>query len=175
MTDCNVTDCNVSDCNVSDCNVSALTAEEAHKILKQFEGLEQRQPVESDRADEEAQLLKERLRQALAIVASQSDYQILGVCSDTLAEGYQALRSYAEALGYLSNLDWPNLDLPNLEAQTIKGSAYIKFNPQLGSCYADPYSGHHRGVLVSCQSAAAPGLNEMYGHLPLDLFEAEER
>ncbi|MDP5017066.1 MAG: DUF1824 family protein, partial [Dolichospermum sp.] len=29
---------------------------------------------------------------------------------------------------------------------------------------------HHRGVLVSCQSYQEGGVNEMYGHLPLDLF-----
>jgi len=140
-----------------------LTVEEAHRILKQFDGLgqQQRQTVEVDRADPENQLVKERLRQALAIAARHSDYQILGICSDTLAEGCQALRSYAEALGYS----------PNLDLQAIEGSAYIKFNPQLDSCYAEFYGGHHRGVLVSCQSAAALGLNEMYGHLPLDLFE----
>jgi hypothetical protein len=37
-------------------------------------------------------------------------------------------------------------------------------------CYLDSYAGHHRGVLVSCQSYQEGGVNEMYGHLPLDLF-----
>ncbi|HEY9658957.1 MAG TPA: DUF1824 family protein [Allocoleopsis sp.] len=47
----------------------------------------------------------------------------------------------------------------------------MKFNPNASSCYADSYTGEHRGVLVSCQSAD-DGINEMYGHLPLDLFLA---
>ncbi|MBI4780257.1 MAG: DUF1824 family protein [Oscillatoriophycideae cyanobacterium NC_groundwater_1537_Pr4_S-0.65um_50_18] len=144
-----------------DSNLPTLSLEAAHKILKQFEGLEQRQATEAALKDE---TVRQKLRQAVAIAASHSDYQILGICSDTWAEGCQALQSYAEALRYLSDLDLP--------LQSIEGAVYIKFNPQLGSCYADAYSGHHRGVLVSCQSAAAPGINEMYGHLPLDLFEA---
>ncbi|HEY9629059.1 MAG TPA: DUF1824 family protein [Coleofasciculaceae cyanobacterium] len=143
-----------------DSNLSTLSLEAAHKMLKQFEGQEQGQAAEEALKDE---AVRQRLRQAVAIAASHSDYQILGICSDTWAEGCQALRSYAEALGYLSDLNMP--------LQPIEGAVYIKFNPQLGSCYTDAYSGHHRGVLVSCQSAAAPGINEMYGHLPLDLFE----
>ncbi|MBW4660646.1 MAG: DUF1824 family protein [Drouetiella hepatica Uher 2000/2452] len=143
---------------MSDPHLSEFAVEAAHKLLKQFEGVGEQQAVEEQTS---SQLLRERLREAVAIVSSHSDYQILGVCADTLAEGCRALRAYAAALGYS----------PNLDLRAIEGSAYIKFNPQ-GSCYAESYSGHHRGVLVSCQSAAS-GLNEMYGHLPLDLFEPE--
>lgn len=100
------------------------------------------------------------LRQALLLTAEASDYQILGICADTLAEGIQALESYAAALNYTPD--------PNLPA--IEEAVYIKFNPNSGLCYASPYSGNHRGVLVSCQSADETGLNEMFGHLPLNLF-----
>ncbi|HEY9640702.1 MAG TPA: DUF1824 family protein, partial [Coleofasciculaceae cyanobacterium] len=105
-----------------------------------------------------------RLRQALLLVVDQSDYQILGICSATFAQGCQALRAYAQALGYplSSNL------------QAIDGAIYIKFNPRLESCYVDAYNGAYRGVLVACQSDNAAGINEMYGHLPLDLFEEPE-
>jgi hypothetical protein len=100
------------------------------------------------------------LRQALLSVAQASDYQMLGICANTLTQGVQALQSYAAALNYA-----PELNLP-----TIEEAVYIKFNPKSGLCYASPYSGNHRGVLVSCQSADGEGVNEMFGHLPLDLF-----
>lgn len=111
-------------------------------------------------APQDAAINRALLRQALLLAAEASDYQILGICADTLAEATQALESYAAALKYA-----PELNLP-----TIEGAVYIKFNPNSGLCYASPYSGHHRGVLVSCQSADA-GVNEMFGHLPLDLFQ----
>lgn len=103
------------------------------------------------------------LQQALQIVAQQSDYQILGICADTLAQGIQALKSYTAALGY-----FPEINLP-----AFNGAVYIKYNPKSGLCYADDYSGAHRGVLVSCQSAYESGINEMFGHLPLDLFSED--
>ncbi len=103
---------------------------------------------------------QELIRQALLLVVSQSDYQILGICADTATPGILALKTYAQALGYPE----PNLNLAN-----IPGSVYIKYNPKTGLCYLDSYIGEHRGVLVSCQSASG-GINQMFGHLPLDLF-----
>jgi hypothetical protein len=100
------------------------------------------------------------LRQALLLVAQTSDYQILGICADTFAQAMQALQSYAAALQYT-----PTFNLP-----TVEEAVYIKFNPNSGLCYASPYHGNHRGVLVSCQSADEADVNEMFGHLPLDLF-----
>jgi len=99
---------------------------------------------------------------ALKAVAQKSEFQIFGVCAGNLSEGVTALKDYTQALGY---------DLPqDLAFDPVEGAAYIKFNPKSGLIYADSYSGDHRGVLVSCQSAHDDGLNEMYGHLPLDLF-----
>jgi len=103
----------------------------------------------------------DKIRLALKQVAEQSDYQILGICASSFAEATQALQGYATALGYT----------PALETlQPLEGSVYLKFNPRTGLCYIDTYTGEYRGVLVSCQSADGDGVNQMYGHLPLDLF-----
>jgi hypothetical protein len=125
-----------------------LDRQTAHQILKRAEGSE---PV----------LDRPKVRQALLQVASESDYQMLGVCADTLAQGIRALAAYGQALGYA----------PNLKLEPVEGAVYIKFNPNSAQCYASPYEGEHRGVLVSCQSTEETDVNEMYGHLPLDLFD----
>ncbi|NJR67046.1 MAG: DUF1824 family protein [Leptolyngbyaceae cyanobacterium CRU_2_3] len=133
--------------------LSAFSLQEAHEILKQFDCTRKGTAIEAD-----------RLRQALLLVASQSDYQILGICSETFTQGCQALQEYAQALGHTISLDLKPID----------SVTYIKFNPKLGSCYVDTYNGEYRGVLVSCQSTSESGINEMYGHLPLNLFEEAE-
>lgn len=133
-----------------------LTVEQAHQLLKQFDCL-QSEPKLADTYDQ-----RDRLQQALLQMASQSDHHMLGICADTFAQGYQTLQAYAQALGHSLDAD----------IQPIEGAVYFKFNPKLGSCYVAPYSGEHRGVLIACQSTADTGINEMYGHLPLDLFEA---
>lgn len=133
-------------------NASNLTVQEAHKILKVFDCLEINS---SENAPN-----KDSIRQALLLVTELSDNQILGVCADTAEQGIRALKTYAAALGYEVNKDLAPID----------GSVFIKFNPKTNLCYLNPYIGEHRGVLVSCQSANEDGVNEMYGHLPLDLF-----
>lgn len=125
----------------------------AHQLLKQFDCL-QTNPADCPP--------KETLQTALQTVASKSDFQIFGVCAGSLGEGVNALKAYAQALDYTLPEDY--------QLDEIEGAAYIKFNPKAGLIYADAYQGDHRGVLVSCQSAYDGGLNEMYGHLPLDLF-----
>lgn len=104
---------------------------------------------------------KSVVREALLVVSRYSEYQILGICADNTQAAIAALTSYAKALGYNPKLDFTPIDQ----------SVYIKFNPKTGLCYQNPYSGEHRGVLVSCQSPESTGINEMYGHLPLDLFD----
>jgi hypothetical protein len=136
-----------------------MNLKEAHMLLKQVDCLNS----EAFDAVFETSSSRARLRQALLQVVSQSDYQMLGICANSLPEGQRALETYAEALGYT----------PNLKCSPIQGAVYIKFNPKSALCYADSYIGDHRGVLVSCQSADETGINEMYGHLPLDLFEAD--
>lgn len=126
---------------------------EADRLLKQFDGLS---PLQS------AQIDRDLVRAALRQVVAQSDYQIFGVCADSLDQASLALQGYTTALGY-----HPQCNLPPLA-----GSVYLKYNPRSGLCYADTYRGEHRGVLVSCQSAEPEGLNQMYGHFPLDLWSA---
>lgn len=128
-----------------------LTVEAAQKILREFNCIENKTVSDAE---------KDLIRQALLLVSKVSDYQILGICAETATAGLSALASYTKALNYQ-----PNLDLP-----PVAGAVYIKFNPKTGLCYLDAYSGQYRGVLVSCQSAYG-SVNEMYGHLPLDLFE----
>jgi hypothetical protein len=137
---------------------TALTRESAHEILKQFDclldnSLQPPTPLNDD-----------LIRQALLFVVAESEYQMLGICAETLEQGIQALAAYGRALGYA----------PNLQLDPVEGAVYIKFNPNSVQCYASPYPGEHRGVLVSCQSTDEAGLNEMYGHLPLDLFDSPD-
>jgi len=133
--------------------LTELTVEAAHKILQAFTCIEQGSP--------ESPPSSALVRQALLLVTRLSDYQMFGICADTVAQGLAALKSYLPALGY--NIDEVTVD-------SIEGPTYIKFNSKTGLCYASPYPGSHRGVLVSCQSALSNGINETYGHLPLDLF-----
>lgn len=135
-------------------STSLTSLEEADRLLKQFDCLPSERSHPIDRT---------QLRAALQLVAQHSDYQMLGVCADSLAQAQKALKAYATALGYS----------PEVAVEALQGSVYLKFNPRSNRCYADSYPGDHRGVLVSCQSAEADGINQMYGHLPLDLFTAE--
>ncbi|HEY9621678.1 MAG TPA: DUF1824 family protein [Crinalium sp.] len=128
-----------------------ITLEDAHNILKQFDCANPASDIAAD---------SETIRQSVLLVAQHSDYQILGICADTIDEGRLALETYAKALDYA----------PQLAPSSLDGPVYIKFNPKTGLCYADSYLGHYRGVLVSCQSAYESGVNTMYGHLPLNLF-----
>ncbi|PAX60342.1 DUF1824 family protein [Brunnivagina elsteri] len=128
------------------------TLQDAKKILNKFNCVDIAPPIKSSE--------KALIRKALVAITSISDYQILGICADTAEEGLTAMKTYSLALGYE-----PPSDLPVME-----GPVYIKLNGKNGLCYIDSYSGHHRGVLVSCQSYHQDGVNEMFGHLPLDLF-----
>lgn len=135
-------------------NKTNLTVQEAHKILKAFDCINNNTASTPNKA---------LIREALLLTTDFSDYEILGICADTAEQGILALKSYADALGYE----------PNLNIGAIAGPIYIKFNPKTNLCYIDSYQGNHRGVLVSCQSAYDGGVNEMYGHLPIDLFLVE--
>jgi hypothetical protein len=136
-------------------NSTNLTVQEAQKLLKPFNC------IEGKSANSESE--KALLRQAVRLLAERSDYQIIGICADSTTQGLSALKNYAQALGYQSPLDLEPTD----------GPVYIKFNPKSRTCYLDSYTGTHRGVLVSYQSSYEEGINEMYGHLPLDLFELQ--
>ncbi|MBD2608571.1 DUF1824 family protein [Scytonema hofmannii FACHB-248] len=133
-------------------NHTNLTVSEAKKILNKFNCLDIAPVIKPSE--------KVLIRQALLLLTSLSDYQILGICADTEEEGMLATKTYSQALGY---------EVPS-NLPPIEGPVYIKLNGKNGLCYLDSYAGHHRGVLVSCQSYNEGGINEMYGHLPLDLF-----
>lgn len=137
--------------------LDSMSLSQAHQVLKQFDCALSSTSSSSSVSQQEVQT-------ALQVVAQHSEFQILGICADSTTEGILALRAYANALGYTLS------DLPD-SLQTVQGPVYIKFNPKAQLLYADGYSGQHRGVLVSCQSAYDDGLNDMYGHLPLTLFE----
>ncbi|XGV97013.1 MAG: DUF1824 family protein [Leptolyngbya sp. BL-A-14] len=129
-----------------------LTVEAAQTVLRQFLCVER-----SPGTTPEAALV----RQALLLVAAHSDYQILGICADTVEQATIALQSYLAALGYKT--------IP--EVTLLEGPVYVKFNPKTNRCHVAPYMGSYHGVLVSCQSAYDGDVNETFGHLPLDLFE----
>lgn len=134
-----------------------LTLDTALNLLRRYTCLDRLPAAEiPDRA---------QTRQALCLVAHHSDYQIFGLCADTLAVAEATLATYLSALGYEEKPSIPPLD----------GVVYVKFNPKTGRCHSDSYLGQHRGVLIACQSAYDGDVNETFGHLPLDLFaEVEE-
>jgi hypothetical protein len=91
-----------------------------------------------------------------------SDYQTLGICADTLAEGQQALELFLAALGVAVSLDLP----------AREGPIYLKFNTLKGAWYLDDYSGVSRGVLITFHTSE-PELSELsgtYGPFSFDLF-----
>ncbi len=136
-------------------NSNNLTVEEAQKILGNFSCMDTKS------VDSESE--KALIRQALLLITSESDYQNLGICADSAAQGFLALETYLHALGYKTNLDRSDIT-------SFVGSVYIKFNTHSESYYLDSYTGKYRGVLVSCQSSQDESINGTYGHLPLDLF-----
>jgi hypothetical protein len=132
-----------------------LTVEEAQKTLRDFSCINTK-PVDSESE-------KALLRQALLLLTHLSDYQNLGICADTVAQGFVALDTYLKALGYQVTLD-------RAEITSFVGPVYIKYNTQKETLYFDSYTGKYRGVLVSCQSLQDESINGTYGYLPLDLF-----
>ncbi|MBL1177745.1 DUF1824 family protein [Pantanalinema sp. GBBB05] len=129
-----------------------LALAEAQSVLRQFTCL--------DRLSPEAIPDQALTRQALLLVANHSDYQIFGICADSVEQATAALHHYLAGLGYE---EFP-------EVPALAGIVYVKYNPKTGRCHSDSYVGKHRGVLVSCQSAYDGDVNETFGHLPLDLF-----
>lgn len=126
---------------------SPITIAEAQAILANFSC---EQPGDASPED---------LRAAIHQVAQATDNQILGILADRWETAVTALTNYGAALA----LPMPT-ELPEPQAPL-----YLKYNPQTGLCYASPYSEQYRGVLIAFQSVE--GINELYGHFPLDLFD----
>ncbi len=137
----------------SETNSENLTLDTAQTLLRQFICVNDN---DTDRTAD-----RPLVQQAVLLVAQHSDYQIFGICADTVIQATTALHTYLKALGYSDRPDVPTED----------GALYVKFNPAKGKLHTEPYTGVHRGVLVSCQSAYDGDVNETFGHLPLDLFE----
>jgi hypothetical protein len=133
---------------------STLDLDAAQSLLRQFTCVD---PLTSEQLSD-----RPLVRQALVLVREHSDYQIFGICADSTEVAISALHSYLKALEYR--------DFPQPKAE-IKGPVYLKFNPKTKLCHLDTYIGHHRGVLVSCQSAYDGDVKDTFGHLPLDLWE----
>ncbi len=135
----------------------ALTLESALALLRQFTCLD----LLSQTPRPEAASVQE----ALLLVREHSDYQNFGISAETATAAIAALHTYLQALDYAER---------PTPTESVAGPVYLKFNPKTQLCYLNPYTGNHRGVLVSCQSAYDGNVNEMFGHLPLDLWEGEK-
>ncbi len=131
-----------------------LTVEAAQEILSRFSDMDVQSVSESEKA---------LIRQAILLLTSESDDQNLGICADSATQGFLALETYLQALGYKATIN-------QVDTTSSVGPVYIKFNSQRETYYIDSYAGKYRGVLVSCQSAENELINGTYGHLPLDLF-----
>lgn len=104
----------------------------------------------------------EQVRVALLLLTKSADFKLIGVCGETLAQAVPALYSYCAALGYPDvTVTFDPIDTPGV---------FVKFNPKTWTCYAAPYEGTERGVIVSCFSPYTGANNDTYGNLPLDLF-----
>ncbi len=93
-----------------------------------------------------------------------SDYQTLGICASTLAEGRRAMELFLAALGVSVSLDLPPRE----------GAIYLKFNTLKGAWYLDDYSGSSRGVLITFHTSE-PELADLagtYGPFPFELFSS---
>ncbi len=103
------------------------------------------------------------LRQDLALFNDLSDYQTLGICADTVAQGKAALEAFLTALGVTVTVDLPERT----------GAIYLKFNTLKGAWYLDDYTGPSRGVLITFHASepAVEALVGTYGPFPFDLFQ----
>ena len=131
-----------------------LTLDKALEVVKSYDCA---QPTNTSSSIE-----PEELRNSLLLVTSLSSSQNLGICADNFQQGFAALTSYLEALGYQSNLEQENVSISSKPV-------YLKFSTQKMSYYSKKYTGEYRGVLVSIQSEDDL-IAGTYGHFPLDLF-----
>ena len=135
-----------------------LTVAQARELLARYSCLE------TEPADPGSE--RSQLREALLLLVDLAEFETLGVCANSPAQGFSALAQYLQAMGYELPFD------PQAAAEG-DGPAFIKLNTRQMRYYWEPYSGPARGVLVTCQSPddAVAGT---YGHLPLDLFAAHD-
>jgi len=131
-----------------------MNVAESLAILQSYSTTEIKFPQESTE--------KENLKNSIVQIASLSDWQNLGICSNTLAEGLSTLEKYLSALGY---------KIPPIESKEIEevSGVYIKYNTRKMTYIIEPYLGEYRGVLISYQGEDQT-IARTYGYFPLDLF-----
>ncbi|NJK36391.1 MAG: DUF1824 family protein [Oscillatoriales cyanobacterium RM1_1_9] len=129
----------------------------AQNLLTEFNCLETQPTLSLEKAIQ--------VRQGLLILVQASDYQMLGICADSLGEATTTLSQYLTAFNFSVPLDYRPIP-------PIEGAVYLKFNGLSQSFYASSYLESYRGVLVSYQSSpeTPEAVNGIYGHFPLDLF-----
>ncbi len=138
----------------------SMTTAQAQAILAPFNCLTAKSIGDSQE--------KIAVQQAVLHLASITETHMFGILAadlegaDSWCVAIAALHSYAKAFGHE----------PPAAVNPCSDAVYIKFNPRTGLCYASPYTGSYRGVLIAFQSDFADGVNELCGHLPLDLFES---
>ncbi|VXD21779.1 DUF1824 family protein [Planktothrix paucivesiculata] len=135
--------------------ISPLTIPDAQSILKGFLCTDAIPPI----SDSE----KAKIQAALLLLNRESEYQMIGICADSMAEALSALTDYLKAFEYSINVEDHALE-------PVSESVYLKFNGRSQNFYISPYLEKYRGVLISFQSTDENGINGVYGHFPLDLF-----
>ena len=110
---------------------------------------------------------RQQLREAILLVAQESEWENIGICAENLTRGLDALSSYLKALGYQDNF------AKNSSTQGYANKPiYIKFNTRTMKYYVDSYSGDSRGVLIAMQGDDETILGT-YGYFPLGLFTSD--
>ncbi|BBD54694.1 DUF1824 family protein [Planktothrix agardhii] len=135
--------------------ISPLTIPEAQAILKGFICTDVISPI----SDPE----KVKIQAALLLLNRESEYQMIGICADDMAQALTALTEYLKAFEY-------SVNVKDHALEPISESVYLKFNGRSQNFYISPYLEKYRGVLISFQSTEENGINGVYGHFPLDLF-----
>ncbi|MGL4500505.1 MAG: DUF1824 family protein [Planktothrix sp.] len=135
--------------------ISPLTIPDAQAILKGFICTDAISPI--------SEAEKVKIQSALLLLNRESEYQMIGICADSMPQALSALTDYLKAFEYSINLADHGLE-------PLSESVYLKFNGRSQNFYISPYLEKYRGVLISFQSTEENGINGVYGHFPLDLF-----
>lgn len=107
----------------------------------------------------------QQLREAILLVAQESEWENIGICADNPTQGLNALSLYLKALGYQDN----NFPKDYSSQEYANKPVYIKFNTRTMKYYVDSYFGDSRGVLIAMQGDDETIIGT-YGYFPLNLF-----
>ncbi len=131
-----------------------------HKFMASEQNLTGEASMKTSGKSLQDSMPRDEIYKALTLVLDESEYQNLGICAENHSEGLLALQQYLAAFGEEVQPTCADPGKP----------LYIKYNGKTQGCYSEPYDGVHRGVIISCQSSYDDGVNETFGHFPLDLF-----